>query len=540
LRGAAGFQWDELHVRYRTGWREKPMQAVPDLIAKEMLVKLGDNAVAPVRSATQKMLGPGTKLTRLTPNLPWYVLESKKISGLPPTEAFELAHRLLSVPQILAIEPGFESKSPVSIEPESMLDFALKKDDQDPNTTGKHAWHLEQVLAKEARLRFGVTGKLVRVAHPDTGYTLHPELITGASIRADLGYNFEENTASPIEPLSTIDHGHGTATASVLVGIEGKQHTLPNEEDFVEGVAPGAELVPFRVDTNVWWIFSAKNDAKAIDRAVAQGCHVISMSRSGTDQEALRDAIVRATAHGIIVVAAAGNCNLGCKIRSPANYDEVVCAAGTTYEKRFWSSSSHGIEVTIAAPAYSVYRARAFKEKKKYAYSVERSSGTSYATPIVAGAAALWLERHGGTAAIGQKLGGLARVPVAFKHLLKTAGFQAGVAWDPKQNGPGILDCVALLSAPLPSPGDFSFIEQSMRPSTKATPSGHFEMLSLLKPAIPPRTDGRAAKLLALELETSELLSPNAETEGLAKMSAKLTKGARVSSQLREVLAHLK
>ncbi len=522
------------------------MQATPELVSDELLVKLSDNAVSRAKAGATRILGSPVTLTRLTPNLHWYSLRAKAVNGLPPSGAFELAHQLLAVPEMLAIEPEFRPLAPVTIE--SQPEFSSGKDGDDPDTTGKFSWHLAQVKAKEARDQFGVTGATIRVAHPDTGYTLHPELITGAAIRADLGYNFKENVASPIEPLSTIDHGHGTATASVLVGIEGKQHNFPNEEAFVEGVAPGAELVPFRVDDNVFWVFSAKKDAKAIDRAVDRGCHVISMSRSGTDKEALRDAIARATAHGVIVVAAAGNCNVGCGIFSPANYQEVVCAAGTTHAMRFWESSSRGPEVTTAAPARSVYRARAFKDKKKYGYSVERSSGTSYATPIVAGSAALWLQRHGGTAALAQKLGGLARVPVVFKHMLKTAGFQKGVDWNPSENGPGILDCMKLLSAPLPPPPDLPNIDQAAQPVSQSVSGGVPEALRALRRAVPARTDGRAARLLALEFETMRFQSQFGTSQPFESKGAALLKhakkkevadGVNVSPQLREVLSRL-
>lgn len=322
-------------------------------------------------------------------------------------------------------------------------------------------------------------------------------------------------------------------------------HNFPNEEAFVEGVAPGAELVPLRVDKNVYWIFSGANDAKAIDRGVEIGCHVISMSRSGTDQEVLRNAIASASARGLIVVAAAGNCNFGCKIFSPANYEKVICAAGNTFDRKPWSESSRGPEVTMSAPAHSVYRARAFKNGGDYGYSAERSSGTSYATPIIAGAAALWLELHGGTEAIAQKVGGLARVPVVFKHLLKTTGFQTGTDWDTTKYGPGILDCVKLLSAPLPRLDELSAIEQATRTKIRV---GRVQMRDFIDKAILPGTDGRAASLLALELETAEFQQPissllralqlSADTLIESELKSSL-KDLDISEQLRSVLSRL-
>lgn len=531
------------------------MQPNPELVSSEMLVKVSENAVGVVRKSLAKALAvKKVGLRRVTPNLAWYELDSKRVKGLPPAAAFELAHDLLAIPEIQAIEPGFEPVTPLPFDADTKgtqakLATSMGKHDVDPDTEGKYAWHLDQVRAKQARTDFGVTGNTIRVAHPDTGYTLHPELITGVAIRADLGYNFQEGVASPIEPIRTIDSGHGTATASVLIGLDGKQHNLPNIDAYVEGVAPGAELVPMRVDKNVWWMFAPKNDVKAIDRAIAKGCHVISMSRSGLDYEILREAVTRAISSGLIVVAAAGNCNLGCQVRSPAKYPEVVCAGGTTYSKRFWDSSSRGKEVTISAPAHSVYRAKASEAKKQYAYVVERSSGTSYATPTIAGAAALWLQHHGGTSEIATKVGGLSRVPIVFKHLLMTAGFQAGTDWDAQNNGVGILDCVALLSASLPTPNDVPAIEKAMRLAGAEIAATQLHSMKMLKGGMPAAVDGRAAKLLALEFEVAEFHEPAAAkvlTEGkpaLLKMkqtnaSAKVTP-LRVSKQLYRTLETL-
>src|SRR4029079_65949 len=165
-------------------------------------------------------------------------------------------------------------------------------------------------------------------------------------------------------PLNTLEEGHGTATASVLVGLEGKQHNA-SDPAFVEGVAPGAELIPIRVDENVWWTdWNPAKDVPGICHALKKECQVISMSRSGTDYDSLRDAIKLAISRGTIVVAAAGNCTPTCGIWSPANYHEVICAAGSTSDMTPWKDSSRGREVTIAAPAWSVYRARTMKNNQ--------------------------------------------------------------------------------------------------------------------------------------------------------------------------------
>ena len=163
------------------------------------------------------------------------------------------------------------------------------------------------------------------------------------------------------------------------------------------------------------------------------------MSRSGSDYESLHDAVKLAISRGTVVVAAAGNSDPWCDIWSPANYEEVICAAGSTYSMAPWEDSSRGPEVTTAAPAYSVYRARTRKENNSYAFDVYRSSGTSYSTPIVAGAAALWIERHSDAAVLSRTLGGPERIAPTFKYLLRTVGIRSGKTGIPLSSGRGFL-----------------------------------------------------------------------------------------------------
>ena len=420
----------------------------------------------------------------------WLLVKSSSIPE-NPRRAFELAHSLTRIRGIVSLELDLDRDTTAhetSVEaPRALRTQATPEDCR---------WHVEAVNAIAARAKFKVDGAGIRIGHLDTGYTNNPELVLGASVRADLGYNFYEDVVSPEEPLRTIDHGHGTATASVLIGAPGKQHTIPNVDAFAEGVAPGAELVPFRVDKNVWWIFGSK-DALGIRRAVEIGCHVISMSRSGPSYEALHDAVLYAIDKGVIVIAAAGNCNAGCDIYAPAQYPEVVCAGGSTRAMTPWSSSSRGAAVTLCAPAHEVVRAFTINDNGDYAYGVAQSSGTSYATPIIAGAAALWLQRHGGHSAVVDKLGAPRLVAPRFKALLVSKGWQPGHDWDASKFGPGILDVMKLLDAPLTK------TVRVKRPPLKITD----DVMEVLARAGIPRSGPRAS-LFRQELEVYRYLMP--------------------------------
>lgn len=398
-------------------------------------------------------------MERLVPELDWYEVTSDRVPrGVGP--AFDLAYRLSLQPGIVAVEPELRTPQPWA---PNEFDEKSSGRESDPATEGKYAWHLEQVKAQVAWEKYHVRGRGIVIGQLDTGYTEHAELMVGSAVRPHLGYNFEEGRPSPLEPMETLDEGHGTATGSVLVGQPGKQHTIPGLDAYVEGIAPDAEMIPIRVDKNVWFVWSAKNDVKGIRYAVFdRNVDVITMSRGGRSSTALLDVVRLATSRGVIVAAAAGNCNFGCGVFAPAKYPECVCAAGSSFDRRPWVDSSRGPEVTIGAPANSVYRAKTMAEQQSYRFDVARSSGTSYATPLVAGAAALWLQFNGGRQGVAAKVGGLAGVPVAFKHVLMSSGFEPGVDWDTSQFGPGILDVPNLLAADLPTSAEVRAIQRWM------------------------------------------------------------------------------
>ncbi|BFU93341.1 MAG: hypothetical protein NTNFB02_00630 [Nitrospira sp.] len=497
----------------------------PTMRAKGLLVKIRGGAETSTIKSLRRRLGRDMRSTPLCKELLWHHIQAKKVVDKNAGKVFDTAHSLLDIAGILAIEPNLE------IPKDKEREFT--GDENDPKTDCKYTWHIEQVRASKARENFSVRGEGVRVAHLDTGYTEHPELVIGTSVRANLGYNFVEDTIDPLEPLKTIDEGHGTATASVLVGLAGKQHK-GDDPAFVEGVAPGAELVPIRVDTVPWWILNPAKDVPGICHALKQECQVISMSRGGPGYDSLRDAIKLAISRGTIVIAAASNCNAGCGIWSPADYKEVVCAAGSTFDMTPWKESSRGPQVTIAAPAWSVYRARTRKIKNTYSFDVERSHGTSYATPIVAGAAALWIERHGGAAALAGKLRGVKNIAPSFKYLLGKSA-QPGKDWDTTQFGPGILDCVALLTSDLPKPEDIPTIENNLRTQSNASRRGLAQQV--LSNRIEVSVDPRAQHLLSLEIEAAAIRNPQFESLLAAATQGTSAQDLAVANNLAKALA---
>ncbi|OGH27664.1 MAG: hypothetical protein A3C27_00385 [Candidatus Levybacteria bacterium RIFCSPHIGHO2_02_FULL_39_36] len=130
---------------------------------------------------------------------------------------------------------------------------------------------------------------------------------------------------------------------------------------------------------------------EGIQWSVNNGINVINMSLGTTsDIQSFHDAVTAAKNAGITVVSAAGNSGPGDNtVIYPARYPESIAVSATNSSDGQPSWSSRGPEVDIAAPGNSIlstYRGGGYTTL----------SGTSMATPHVAGAAAMVLSNHPG------------------------------------------------------------------------------------------------------------------------------------------------
>ena len=357
---------------------------------------------------------------------------------MPPTQgdAFALARRLQAEPGIRSAEAALRQPG-ADPRPGHVSPHAPCSDDPDWALTHcrvRQAWALQP---PEGGRRFG---EGVTIAHPDTGYTRHPEVYS-ERVRVDEGFDFEDEDPDAHDSLSGQSPGHGTATASVAMSTQGSQGDWAS----IDGVAPMARLVPYRVASGVIHI-DFVNVVRSIDRAIRDGHHVISLSLGGPiGPHYVHRAVRRAVRRGIVLVAAAGN--VWPWVVYPGKYAETVCVAASTCHDRPWDASARGGAVDLSAPGESVWRAQVTDGA---AYDTGRSSGTSYATALTAGACALWLAFHGRDNLIA-RYGSPAYVPTVFKQVLTTHGVRRVPGWATDAFGAGILDVEALLQAPLPA-----------------------------------------------------------------------------------------
>lgn len=247
-------------------------------------------------------------------------------------------------------------------------------------------WGLQATMASTSPR----TGDGATVAVLDTGFDLrHPDF-TGRSITA-------KSFVSGQAPQD--GHGHGTHCVGTSCGPAGPQGSRRY------GVATDATIMVGKVLSNQ----GSGNDAgilAGIDWAVANRSQVISMSLGANIpwvSSAYETAGRRALEAGTLIIAAAGNnasrSGGGFKgfVGRPANSPSIMAVAAIDSRLRiaYFSARSNplvrGGNVDIAGPGVAVYSSWPMTERYK------TISGTSMATPHVAGIAALLNEAGGGT-----------------------------------------------------------------------------------------------------------------------------------------------
>jgi subtilisin family serine protease len=367
-----------------------------------------------------------------------------------PSVAFDLAHQLQDRFNLENAEPEIFTDLMPEPDPKRQGRREESVDDfppgcwapEDPDLDNKPDWALQAMRIREAWQFSSSTGCAshgldIVVAQPDTGTTKHPELEGIASLP---GYDFVVGQEGNADPLDYIGNpGHGTATASVLISASSRK---------VTGVAPKARHMSIRAIESVIRV-SQLSVSGAIEFAVDNGAHVITMSLGGLPSVFLWLALRRAVQNNLIVLAAAGNC-VG-EVVFPARYENCIAVAGVNVKDEPWKGTCCGPDVAVSAPGENVYRASVKRDEATglVTFGVGQGQGTSFAVALTAGVAALWLAHHGREDLIKFADSKGETLQALFRRLLRATARRPGPNWDSTAMGAGIVDANALLRADL-------------------------------------------------------------------------------------------
>ncbi|NYS18704.1 S8 family peptidase [Streptomyces sp. SJ1-7] len=246
----------------------------------------------------------------------------------------------------------------------------------------------------------------VRISHSDFGG------------RAFNGYDAIDN-----DNVAQDGHGHGTHVAGTVAGT-------------AYGVAKKAKIVGVRVLNNQGSGTTAQVVA-GIDWVTANAVKpaVANMSLGGGADSVLDAAVQRSINAGITYAVAAGNESTNANTKSPARVADAITVGSTTNTDARSSFSNYGAVVDIFAPGSSITSAWNTSDS-----ATNTISGTSMASPHVAGAAALYLADNPGSTP-AQVSAGL------------VAAATTGVVGNPGSGSPNRLLYVGTGSTNPPEPG---------------------------------------------------------------------------------------
>ncbi len=248
-------------------------------------------------------------------------------------------------------------------EPDYLVHALIDVPTSDPHYSEQ--WGLPVVGAPDAWLSLPADAPTVTVAVIDSGVcAAHPDLAG----RLLPGHDYVENDDTPQD-----SYGHGCAVTGVIAA---------NDDNGIgiAGVAPNAMILPLRV-LDSQGLGSYSNVAAAIVAATDAGAQIINLSLGGSaPSSVLESAVNYADAHGVTIVAAAGN--TGGDLLYPAAYAPVVAVGSVDQDLSLSSFSSRGPGLDLLAPGRDI-----LSTSVDDGYTT--LSGTSFAAPYVSGVAAL-------------------------------------------------------------------------------------------------------------------------------------------------------
>lgn len=289
---------------------------------------------------------------------------------------------------------------------------------------GDHAWKQAQVALVASDTIIG---------HIDTGLFPHPSLgyvgeVSPRNILSVRGKNFYDPQISGFAPTTDLSRGSGLVDKNAEFPDHGVKtlSVILSDNESLEGVAPGAKVIPYRIANGPVFVGDAKTGGigKAIKHGLSQAnapkVFTISMGNTGVTglfeflrlitggapgmQRETTEAINEAYDAGAIVVCAGGQ--VIDRVVYPARFPRTIAVGGITKSEAHYPSSGYDSPHMIDVWAYASNINRAAGVLRNGVITPvhadsqlddnknDEPSGTSYACPQVAAAAAMWVTVH--------------------------------------------------------------------------------------------------------------------------------------------------
>jgi thermitase len=275
----------------------------------------------------------------------------------------------------------------------------------------QYQWNLPAIRAENGwDLTRGKEEVIVAVI--DTGVDLnHPDLKN----RIIEGHNILENNNFPDD-----DNGHGTHVAGIIA-------SETNNQEGTAGITWYNKIMPVKT-MEAGGYGTSFDIAKGIMWAVDHGADVINLSLGNYQtSEMMKHAVDYAYKHNVVMVAAAGNDN-STQPSYPAAYPEVLAVSAVDFNGSRASFSNYGDYVDVTAPGVQI-------PSTYFNQQYAALSGTSMATPHVAGLAAL----------IRSENPSLSNQEVM--NIIKKTAYDLGVRGNDAEFGTGLIDVRKALEA---------------------------------------------------------------------------------------------
>jgi hypothetical protein len=353
-------------------------------IQGELLIKFRPTARASERALIRSSLN-----AQPLHNFGFIGVEHVKIRGISVEAALA---RYKNHPHVEYVEPNYELRADVVPNDPRFPDlYGMRNTGQTGGTAGADikaplAW--DQFVG-DPNIKIGVIDTGVDYNHPDLAANVwtNPGEIPGNGIDDEgngyvddvHGYDFANNDGDPFD-----DNGHGSHVSGTIAGVG-------NNNVGVVGVNWQAKIVGIKF-LSAGGSGSTAGAIQSVNYAIAVGVRLTSNSWGGGGfSQALLDAINAAGAAGQLFIAAAGNSSANTDVlpHYPSSYATpyIVAVAATDHNDNLASFSNFGATtVDLAAPGVAILSTTPGNTYQSF-------SGTSMATPHVAGVAALAMGR---------------------------------------------------------------------------------------------------------------------------------------------------